>query len=162
MIQTETRRCALIFLMLVCGSQLFAQDKNVLADSVSKVTILQEVVVSASRTSEKLLAAPVSISKLANTQIQQSASPSFFDAIGNMKGVQMIVPSLGFKVLNTRGFSNTTNVRFAQLIDNVDNQTPHIGAPIGDALSPGNPLNGAVAERRLDANREPTKSQESR
>ena len=54
-----------------------------------------------------------------------------------MKGVQLIVPSLGFKVLNTRGFSNTTNVRFVQLIDNVDNQSPHIDAPIADALSQG-------------------------
>lgn len=134
----KTKRCTFIFLLMVCGLQLFAQDKNVLIDTISKVQILQEVVVSASRISEKLLTAPVSISKLTNTQIQQSASPSFFDAIGNLKGVQMIVPSLGFKVLNTRGFSNTTNVRFAQLIDNVDNQTPHIGAPIADALSPGN------------------------
>lgn len=103
----------------------------------SKVHILQEVVVSASRISEKQLSAPVSVSKITNSQIRQSASPSFYDAIGDMKGVQVIVPSLGFKVLNTRGFTNTTNVRFVQLIDNVDNQSPHIGAPIADALSPG-------------------------
>ena len=104
-----------------------AQDKTP-PDTSTKVNILQEVVVSASRIAEKQLTAPVSISKLTTTEIQQSASPSFFDAISNMKGVQMIVPSLGFKVLNTRGFSNTTNVRFVQLIDNIDNQSPHIGA----------------------------------
>jgi iron complex outermembrane receptor protein len=53
-----------------------------------------------------------------------------------MKGVQMLTPSLGFKVINTRGFSNTTNVRFAQLVDGIDNQTPHIGAPIANVLCP--------------------------
>src|SRR5258705_494772 len=30
--------------------------------------------------------------------IRQSAQPSFFDALGNIKGIQMITPSLGFKV----------------------------------------------------------------
>jgi hypothetical protein len=44
--------------------------------------------------------------------IRQSAQPSFFDAIENIKGVQMITPSLGFKVINAGGFTNTTNVRF--------------------------------------------------
>ncbi len=108
------------------------------ADSLPKAQSLQEVVVSASRVSEKLLTAPVSISKMSNARLMQSTAPSFFDAVGSMKAVQMIVPSMGFKVLNTRGFSNTTNVRFVQLIDNVDNQSPHIGAPIANALSPGN------------------------
>lgn len=116
---------------------VIAQDKEIVKDTLQKINVLQEVVVSASRIAEKQLSAPVSISKLTAPQIQQSASPSFFDAIGNMKGVQLIVPSLGFKVLNTRGFSSTTNVRFVQLIDNVDNQSPHIGAPIANALSPG-------------------------
>jgi outer membrane receptor protein involved in Fe transport len=53
-----------------------------------------------------------------------------------MQGVQMITPSLGFKVINARGFANTTNVRFAQLVDGMDIQSPHIGGPIGNALGP--------------------------
>jgi iron complex outermembrane receptor protein len=48
----------------------------------------------------------------------------------------VITPSLGFKVINARGFTNTTNVRFAQLVDGVDNQAPHIGGPIGNVLGP--------------------------
>ncbi|RYY22767.1 MAG: TonB-dependent receptor, partial [Sphingobacteriaceae bacterium] len=43
---------------------------------------------------------------------------------------------LGFRIINTRGFANTTNVRFTQLVDGVDNQAPHIGAPIGNAMGP--------------------------
>ncbi|MEO6722121.1 MAG: TonB-dependent receptor [Ferruginibacter sp.] len=116
---------------------VIAQHTELINDTLPKVSVLQDVVVSASRIAEKQLTAPVSVSKLTGLQILQSASPSFFDAIGNMKGVQIIVPGMGFKVLNTRGFSNTTNVRFVQLIDNIDNQSPHIGAPIANALSPG-------------------------
>src|SRR6185295_3794228 len=68
--------------------------------------------------------------------IQRSAAPSFFDALENVKGVQLITPSLGFKVINTRGFANTTNVRFVQLVDGADVQAPHIGAPIANMMGP--------------------------
>ncbi|AEI46469.1 TonB-dependent receptor [Runella slithyformis] len=97
---------------------------------------LEEVVVSASRLQESGLKSPVSIEKATVSDFRRSAQPSFFDALENIKGVHLIVPSLGFKVLNTRGFANTTNVRFAQLIDGIDNQSPHIGAPVGNALGP--------------------------
>ncbi|MGZ8559327.1 MAG: TonB-dependent receptor domain-containing protein, partial [Chitinophagaceae bacterium] len=62
---------------------------------------------------------------------------SFFDALENIKGIQMITPSLGFRILNTRGFANTTNVRFAQLVDGMDIQSSHISSPIGNSLGPG-------------------------
>jgi iron complex outermembrane receptor protein len=47
---------------------------------------------------------------------------------------------LGFKVINARGFGNTTHVRFVEMMDGVDNQAPHIGAPIANSLGP-NDLN---------------------
>ncbi|MBC7391400.1 MAG: TonB-dependent receptor plug domain-containing protein [Opitutaceae bacterium] len=74
--------------------------------------------------------------KLELKEIQQSAQPSFFDAIENLKGVQVITPSMGFKVINSRGFTNTTNVRFVQMVDGADNQAPHIGAPIANSMGP--------------------------
>lgn len=97
---------------------------------------LAEVVVSASRVSESILRSPVSIEVLDARRIRLSAQPSYFDAIENLKGVQVLTSSLGFKVYNTRGFANTTNVRFVQLVDGRDNQAPHIGAPIASALAP--------------------------
>ena len=102
----------------------------------SSLVDLPGVVVSASRRKEKILQAPVSIEKMDLQQIRQSAQPSFFDAIENIKGVQMITPSLGFKVINARGFTNTTNVRFVQMVDGMDIQAPHIGAPIANTLGP--------------------------
>lgn len=104
------------------------------SDTTSKY--LQEVVVSSSRISEQLLYSPVSILKLGRPYFQRSGQASFFDALENVQGVQLITPSLGFKVLNARGFANTTNVRFSQLVDGMDMQSPHIGGPIGNALGP--------------------------
>src|SRR5688572_6204479 len=94
---------------LFASATLLAQQKQAEPDTARKVHVLQEIVISASRLSEKQLTAPVSISKLNTSQVQQTAAAGFFDAIGSMKGVHMIVPGMGFKIINTRGFSNTTN-----------------------------------------------------
>jgi outer membrane receptor protein involved in Fe transport len=111
-----------------------AQEENLHIDSIAE---LPGVVVSGTRQKEKILQTPVSIEKLEQERIKCSAQPSFFDAIENVKGIQMIAPSLGFKVLNARGFTNTTNVRFVQMVDGMDIQAPHIGAPMANALGPG-------------------------
>lgn len=71
---------------------------------------------------------------LGGEMARRSGATTIFDAIETMPGVQVTTAGLGFKVVNTRGFSNTTNVRFVQLVDGIDNQAPHIGAPIGNAL----------------------------
>ncbi|AMJ67980.1 TonB-dependent receptor [Hymenobacter sp. PAMC 26628] len=79
---------------------------------------------------------PVTVEKINPRALRLTPAPSFFDAIEYLKGVQVITPSLGFKVINARGFTNTTNVRFAQLVDGIDNQAPHIGGAIGNVLGP--------------------------
>lgn len=106
-------------------------------DTARKAPIdLEEVVVTASRVEESILQSPVTVEKLGARALRLAPAPSFFDAIEGVKGVQVLTPSLGFKVINARGFANTTNVRFAQLVDGADNQAPHIGGPIGNALGP--------------------------
>lgn len=111
-----------------------AQEESRKTDSIAE---LPGVVVTATRQKEKILQSPVSIEKLETETIRRSAQPSFFDAIENVKGIQMITPSLGFRVINARGFTNTTNVRFVQMVDGMDIQAPHIGAPMANALGPG-------------------------
>lgn len=126
---------SLLLLGLGVANMVGAQTTDTTSLS-NRVFKLDEVVVSASRVQESVLRSPVSIEKATGQEFRRSAQPSFFDALENSKGIHMIVPSLGFKVLNARGFANTTNVRFAQLIDGIDNQSPHIGAPVGNALGP--------------------------
>lgn len=122
-----------LILALTMSVRLFGQEQQ--KDSV-KTYRLEDIVVTASRLEEDLSKSPVSIEKMSAKTIYQSASPSFFDALENVKGVQMLVPSLGFKVINTRGFGNTTNVRFVQMVDGMDNQAPHLGTPIANMLGP--------------------------
>ncbi|MBS1597551.1 MAG: TonB-dependent receptor [Bacteroidetes bacterium] len=132
-------RKILAILFSFCSGFVVAQvapvAKEKIPDSV-KIGVLDEVVISASRVMEKLLQSPVSIQKVNEKYFRSAPAPGFFDALENVQGVQMITPSLGFKVINARGFANTTNVRFAQLVDGMDVQSPHIGGPIGNALGP--------------------------
>lgn len=53
--------------------------------------------------------------------IKEMVVMSFYDGFGNLKGVDLIVVSLGFKVINIRGFNSISLVRFLQIIDGVDN-----------------------------------------
>src|SRR5579872_5368267 len=123
------------FIIHSATGQVKLPDEKQKTDSVT-YSVLNEVVVSASRIKEKMLQSPVSIQKAGQKYFNASPAPTFFDALENIQGVQMITPSLGFKVINARGFANTTNVRFAQLVDGMDMQSPHIGGPIGNALGP--------------------------
>jgi len=95
-----------------------------------------QVVVTASRIAESILRSPVTIEKLDLKTIKESPSPTFFDALENLKGVQMTTLSLNYKVPNTRGFAGTTNSRFLQMVDGVDNISPGIGAPVANAVGP--------------------------
>lgn len=103
---------------------------------VTQSLIVNEVVVTASRQEEKLLRSPVAITKLDIRSIKDSPAPSFYDALENVKGVQMTTSSLTFKVPNTRGFNIPNNFRFMQLVDGVDMQAATLGVPLGNAIGP--------------------------
>jgi iron complex outermembrane receptor protein len=98
--------------------------------------LANEVVVTASRSSEKLMRSPVSIEKLDIRALKETPSASFYDALGNVKGVQLTTSSITFKVPNTRGFNIPNNFRFMQLVDGVDMQAATLGVPLGNAIGP--------------------------
>ncbi|PBQ31015.1 energy transducer TonB [Sphingobacteriaceae bacterium] len=98
--------------------------------------LIDEVVVSASRTEESILKSPVAIDKLDIITIRETPAPTFFDALENVKGVQMTTGSLTFKVPNTRGFNSPNNFRFTQLVDGIDIQSPTLGMALGNTIGP--------------------------
>jgi len=102
----------------------------------AKNVLTSEVVVSASRVEESRLKSPVAIEKLDIRAIKETPAPSFYDALENVKGVQMLTSSLTFKVQNTRGFNVPNNFRFMQLVDGVDMQAATLGVPLGNAIGP--------------------------
>ena len=123
---------------LIFSSVGFEQQEYTITGTDSKLnielstqTVLgKEVVVTASRVAESILKSPVAIEKLDIRAIRESAQPSFYDALENVKGVQMTTSSLTFKVPNTRGFNIPNNFRFMQLVDGVDMQAATLGCAI--------------------------------
>lgn len=103
---------------------------------LTQTVLGKEVVVTASRVEEAAMKSPVAIQKLDIRAIKESPAPSFYDALENVKGVQMTTSSLTFKVPNTRGFNIPNNFRFMQLVDGVDMQAATLGVPLGNAIGP--------------------------
>jgi iron complex outermembrane receptor protein len=129
---------------LIFSSVGFEQQEYTISGTDSKLnielstqTVLgKEVVVTASRVAESILKSPVAIEKLDIRAIKESPAPGFYDALENVKGVQMTTSSLTFKVPNTRGFNIPNNFRFMQLVDGVDMQAATLGVPLGNAIGP--------------------------
>jgi outer membrane cobalamin receptor len=96
--------------------------------------LLNEIVVSASRTPERVLESPVTIERMGVADIKKSASASFYDGLENMKEVQMNTSSLSFKSINTRGFATVANTRFMQLVDGMDNASPLLNFVLGNMI----------------------------
>lgn len=104
---------------------------------MNKTTLTaNEVVVSASRMEESILEAPVTIEKMDLSDIRSTASNSYYDAIGNLKGVDITASSINFKIINSRGFNSTGNTRMVQLIDGMDTQAPALNFPVGNLNGP--------------------------
>lgn len=112
--------------------EITSSSGNVKVTLLESSEVMNELVVSASRVEENILQSPVSIEKMDLRDIQQTPSVSFYDALENLKGVEMVTSGLTFKQINTRGFNHTGNSRFLQLVDGVDNQTPGLGFSVGN------------------------------
>ena len=98
--------------------------------------LANEVVVTASRVAEKILRSPVSIEKLDIKALKETPAASFYDALGNVKGLQLTTSSITFKIPNTRGFNIPNNFRFMQMVDGIDMQAATLGVPLGNAIGP--------------------------
>ena len=94
----------------------------------------QEVVVSASRVEESVMTSPVSVEKMDLRAIQNTPSISFYDALKNLKGVDVNVQSLTFQSVTTRGFNGSGNPRVVQLVDGMDNQAPGLNFAVGNIV----------------------------
>ncbi len=97
-------------------------------------TILDEIVISASRTPERLFESPVSVERFGLKEIQNTASASFYGGLENLKGVDINTNSLTFQSVNTRGFASFANTRFMQLVDGMDNSSPALNFVMGNLV----------------------------
>ncbi len=109
---------------------------------VSNITIrlkednvmLSEAEIVGQRISDKQKQASLTVESMDVIAIKDAPSGSFYESLGTLKGVDLTSASLGFKIINTRGFNSTSPVRSLQLIDGVDNQSPGLNFSLGNFL----------------------------
>ena len=115
-------------------SQEITKNNETLAITLNEGSFLDEVIVSASRTPERIFESPVTVERFGIKDIKTSASADFYGGLENLKGVDVNTNSLTFKSVNTRGFATFANNRFMQLVDGMDNSTPALNFPIGNLV----------------------------
>ena len=115
-------------------TQEITKNNETLALVLNEGSFLDEVVISASRTPERIFESPVTVERFGIKDIKTSASADFYGGLENLKGVDVNTNSLTFKSVNTRGFATFANNRFMQLVDGMDNSTPALNFPIGNLV----------------------------
>ncbi|MDF0707173.1 TonB-dependent receptor [Flagellimonas okinawensis] len=97
-------------------------------------TMLDEIVISASRTPERIFESPVSVERFGLKEIKNTTAESFYGGLQNLKGVDINTNSLTFQSINTRGFATFANNRFLQLVDGMDNTAPGLNFVLGNLV----------------------------
>jgi outer membrane receptor protein involved in Fe transport len=97
-------------------------------------TLLDEIVISASRTPERIFESPVSVERFGLREIKNTTAESFYGGLQNLKGVDINTNSLTFQSINTRGFATFANNRFLQLVDGMDNTAPGLNFVLGNLV----------------------------
>ncbi|MGB5236555.1 MAG: TonB-dependent receptor [Flavobacteriaceae bacterium] len=97
-------------------------------------TNLDEVVIGASRTPERVFESPVSVERFGLREIKNTSAESFYGGLQNLKGVDINTNSLTFQSINTRGFATFANNRFLQLVDGMDNSAPGLNFVLGNLV----------------------------
>lgn len=114
--------------------QLIENSRSVIIRLSPDRNVLKEVNVVQQRLSEKQEKSALTVESMDALAIKESPSVSFYDHLGTLKGVDLTSASIGFKIINTRGFNSTSPVRSLQLIDGVDNQSPGLNFSLGNFL----------------------------
>ncbi len=100
----------------------------------ANTALIAEVEIVGQRVAEKERKSPLSVENLDALAMKETPSVSFYNSLGNLKGVDLTTASIGFTIVNTRGFNSTSPVRSLQIIDGVDNQAPGLNFSLGNFL----------------------------
>ncbi|MCU0441072.1 MAG: TonB-dependent receptor [Bacteroidia bacterium] len=95
---------------------------------------LRDVEIRDSRVTAKQKQAPLTVETMDALAIKETPAANFYEGLAHLKGVDLTSASIGFKIINTRGFNSTSPVRSLQLIDGVDNQSPGLNFSLGNFL----------------------------
>ena len=129
-------------LTLVFSSIGYATKELTVSDDAPAITVAIEptimlaegVIVSATRTPERVMDAPVTVERVTTANIRNTPATNYYDMITNLKGVDVTTASLLFKTPSTRGFNTSGNLRLNQLVDGMDNQAPGLNFSLGNVV----------------------------
>lgn len=129
-------------LVLVVSYLGYVDQKITVNDPAQRIDVgLEEesitinvVEVKASRIADEIKKSPLTIESLDLLAVKETPASNFYEGLGALKGVDLTTASLGFQIVNTRGFNSTSPVRSLQIIDGVDNQAPGLNFSLGNFL----------------------------
>lgn len=119
-----------------------SQELNITTDTKMPVSlklsdaseVKDAVEVIGQRVSDKTKQSQLTVESMDKIAIKNTTGVTFYEGLANLKGVDATTASLGFTVINTRGFNSTSPVRSLQIIDGVDNQSPGLNFSLGNFL----------------------------
>lgn len=114
--------------------EVTAADERIKMKLGENSITISTVEVKGQRISDKQKQSALTVESLDNIAIKQTPAVSFYDGLGALKDVDLTAASMGFKIVNTRGFNSTSPVRSLQIIDGVDNQSPGLNFSLGNFL----------------------------
>lgn len=114
--------------------EISSADQSPAIELKAAPAMIQEVVISASRTAQRKIESPVTIERIGNKDIINSPQVNYYDMIQGLKGVDVTVSSIGFTSVTTRGFNTSGNTNFLQMVDGMDNQAPGLNFPLGNVI----------------------------
>lgn len=117
--------------------QVSGSKDDIMVTLKEETSVLNDVVVAASRVEERILESPVTIEKMDLKTIKSASSSDYYDDLAKMKGVQTINGSMTLTSINTRGFGGISNTRFVQLMDGMDDAAPLLNFPTGNIVGIG-------------------------
>jgi outer membrane receptor protein involved in Fe transport len=116
------------------SKNLTITNQNFIKVSLQSLDLQLDAVEVLGGLSEKLKESPLSIEAMNINDIKETSATNFYEGLSHMKGVDLTSASLGFRVINTRGFNSTSPVRTLQIIDGVDNASPGLNFALGNFL----------------------------
>jgi len=111
-----------------------SNNNKIITSDTPEIDRIQEVNIKQNRLKEKLKESPLTVESMSAQSIKETPASDFYEALGHLKGVDITAASLGFRIVNTRGFNSTSPVRTLQVIDGVDNQSPGLNFSLGNFL----------------------------
>ncbi len=90
------------------------------------------IVVSPTRTRNKIVNSPTSIERIGAKEISNMPGSDYYALSSYKKGIDLTTSSMTFKTISTRGFNGSGSSRVNQIVEGMDNQAPGLNFFVGN------------------------------